>query len=224
MTRPEPWNGDRFLEALSHKGKHDFSAGIRSICSFSTMLSEESDNSLSSDAKAYLDFINVAGNRLDTLMQRMTLLIRIQEPSTKPESLNLSNLLGARRDTVILDPDIGVNADAHLLGLALDEIIENATRYGKPPIRIDQETDGVIRITDNGPGIDQARIEAALKPFYRQVPNKHSPGAGLGFSICAAAMERMGGYLDVTVGTQAGAEREGLVVHLHLPVSVPDEL
>jgi two-component system C4-dicarboxylate transport sensor histidine kinase DctB len=58
----------------------------------------------------------------------------------------------------------------------------------------------VIRVSDNGPGIQDSDIERIFDPFF--TTKAPGLGTGLGLSICARLVEDMGGRID-------GANREG---------------
>jgi len=80
-----------------------------------------------------------------------------------------------------------------LVSQALANLIENAIKYAEGGDRIDllatSQDDGealTIGVGDNGPGIDPARHDAALKRFGRLDPARGQPGSGLGLSLVQA--------------------------------------
>lgn len=81
----------------------------------------------------------------------------------------------------------------------LANLIDNAIRYGtraRVVLRADGDT-VVMRVLDDGPGIDSDLVERLTAPFERLEPSRgrHSGGAGLGLSIVKALAESHGGCL-----------------------------
>lgn len=79
----------------------------------------------------------------------------------------------------------------HLLALRriLTNLLVNAVRYGdNKPIEVSYDcnrTEIIIQITDHGPGIPPALVEAVFRPFYRLEKSRGSGtgGSGLGLAI-----------------------------------------
>ena len=98
----------------------------------------------------------------------------------------------------------------------MTNLLDNALKFGeRAAIAIDDSSDSevIIHIMDDGPGIPEAELEAVLQPFYRVETsrNRDTGGTGLG-GDCRAA--------DRTAGrkTQAGEPRRGgLDVAITLP-------
>jgi two-component system sensor histidine kinase QseC len=110
--------------------------------------------------------------------------------------------------------DYHINSDAGAIGIALQNLVTNAVNFSPPRglIRVTlQPRDGQLElmVEDQGPGIDEAKIERA---FQRFVSEGHQNGAGLGLSIVAMIMERLGG--NVRLQNQPGG---GLQARLRLP-------
>lgn len=214
MTQAESWNSDAFLQALAGKGKHDLGAGVRRVRSFSELLEEELKDSLSDDSRVYLDFIKQAGDQMGLIIQRVAQLIRLDDQECNHQVVRLGPLFAAYHSDLTIASavaELEVLVDTRLLGVALEEIVQNAFRYGAAPIRIELPSPGQIRICDAGSGIESEKMAEAMQPFRRMVPSTHSPGAGLGFSLASRAIELMGGRLELSV-----SEAGGLRVSLHL--------
>jgi signal transduction histidine kinase len=98
----------------------------------------------------------------------------------------------------------------------LNNLIENALRYGETAEIVISETDEeiVISIHDQGPGIPEDKLEAVFTPFYRidASRSRHTGGIGLGLSIAKDMANRQGGRI-----TLKNAPEGGLVATLALP-------
>jgi len=216
MTEAEPWNADRFLQQVAHKGRHDLGAPIRAVRNFSEMLREELGGDVSDDTATYLEFIAGAGDRLDLMVRRIVELIRLDSVPTSLALIDLVELLPSDPEIEFeLVGETSVNADKDLLRIVLKELTINTKRYGSGPVRITQVEKGRLLFGDNGGGIPAKHLTTALLPFHRLVPNAHSPGVGLGLPLAARCMERMGGRLAL----QDPARDHGLSVCLSLPSS-----
>lgn len=95
-----------------------------------------------------------------------------------------------------------------LIGQALGNLIENAIKYAQGGSAIilaaAASTEVVtLSITDNGPGIPEARRGDALKKFGRLDPARTTAGSGLGLSLVDAVARLHGGNIrleDTTPG------------------------
>lgn len=107
-------------------------------------------------------------------------------------------------------------AHPQALRRCLDNLVENALRYGKRArIRIlDGESALVIAVSDDGPGIAVTELERVFDPFYRVEPsrNRASGGTGLGLAIARNIARWHGG--DIVLRNAIGG---GLVAELVLP-------
>jgi len=77
----------------------------------------------------------------------------------------------AAYDECTLDGEmVTIEGEARLLRRALRNLIENAQRYGKPPIEVTLKRVGnmaVLDVIDKGPGIPETERENIFTPFYR---------------------------------------------------------
>lgn len=100
---------------------------------------------------------------------------------------------------------------------AINNLIENATRYGTR-VEADVRRDGghaVIDIRDDGPGIPADMRERVLAPFARLDAARASDGGlGLGLSIVRDVVRRHGGELLLL-----DAAPHGLLVRIRLPLA-----
>lgn len=118
-----------------------------------------------------------------------------------------------------LDIDEGghhLQIDAGALGIALQNLVSNAVEHSPPGGRIAVSLRRLasrieLVVEDEGTGIDEESLSRVFERFYsRNSPN----GAGLGLSIVATIIDRMGG--QVRLENRAGG---GLAATLSFPLS-----
>lgn len=93
---------------------------------------------------------------------------------------------------------------------ALDNLIENAFRYGAPPVSISiQQEDRFCRIgvLDSGPGLAEAELQLAKQPFFRgNTARTNAQGTGLGLAIADRIARLHGGSLMLVNRPEGGLE------------------
>jgi signal transduction histidine kinase len=119
-------------------------------------------------------------------------------------------------------PPLTLVADEALLRRALWNLVENAAKYGAPPITLAAAREGervVLSVTDEGPGIPPAARERVLDPFQRldsaRTPGPAPGGVGLGLTFARRVAEVHGGAIAIA----AGAGERGCRVTISLPVA-----
>ncbi len=101
---------------------------------------------------------------------------------------------------------------------ALRNLIENAVNYGeKAEVTLaTTDTEAVVTIIDQGPGIPEDERERVFEPFYRleHSRSRETGGAGLGLAIARTLIRGMGGDIHF----DAGPDGKGLKVSVTLPL------
>jgi signal transduction histidine kinase len=95
---------------------------------------------------------------------------------------------------------VALTADAALLRRALWNLVENAAKYGAPPIVLSAARDGdrvVLAVTDAGEGVSAAEREKVFAPFYRGSAAGRSEGVGLGLTLARRIAEVHGGTITI---------------------------
>jgi light-regulated signal transduction histidine kinase (bacteriophytochrome) len=112
-----------------------------------------------------------------------------------------------RNATVTHDPLPAVAADFGILTKVLHHLIRNAIEYcdePSPRVHVSSrrvDSDWVISVADNGPGIGPA-FQNRLFGVFKRLHGKEHPGNGLGLAFCKKALEGYGGriWLESTPG------------------------
>ncbi|HEY7953834.1 MAG TPA: ATP-binding protein [Polyangia bacterium] len=113
-----------------------------------------------------------------------------------------------------------LQADGALLKRALWNLVENAAKYGAPPITLAAARAGdriAITVSDEGAGIPEADRERVLDPFVR-LDRARTPGAqgvGLGLTLARRVAEVHGGAIRIDAAHPDGS---GCRVTLEVPL------
>lgn len=101
-----------------------------------------------------------------------------------------------------------VYGDPVMIKVALYNIIENAVKYGEEkPVAISLCTfknQSVIRIKDEGKGIEEEENEKLFHPFYREEGIRHIQGTGIGLSLVKNIIDWHGWGIKLTNNTPNG--------------------
>jgi two-component system sensor histidine kinase QseC len=165
------------------------------------------------------------------LAEQLLLLARLDEHHTIPaQPVALAALVkdaiathesdAHRKDisvALVGEVNYKVMAEPVLLDIMLDNLIDNAIKYGdeggrvEVSIRRDADTI-VLTVGDDGPGVDAEDITRLTDRFFR-VTGTGATGSGLGLSIVARIAEYFGARLDFDTGIGG----RGLAVHVSFP-------
>jgi signal transduction histidine kinase len=123
-------------------------------------------------------------------------------------------------------PPLTVVADEGLLRRALWNLVENAAKYGAPPITLAAVRDGdrvTLSVDDEGPGIPPEARERVLDPFFRldaaRTPGGTGPaGVGLGLTFARRVAEVHGGGIKVGAASADAGGEHGCRVSISIPV------
>lgn len=166
------------------------------------------------EVKEALGFIKSSIGKMDRLINAILSLSRAGRREFTAQPLALDALLTAMaKDVAHRLQDIGgeielghlpeITSDRLALEQIFSNLIDNAIKYRsleRPVrIRIDSEERGnfvVIRVTDNGRGIEAKDYERIFELFRRAGPQDR-PGEGIGLAHVRAMVRRLGGSIRV---------------------------
>jgi signal transduction histidine kinase len=116
--------------------------------------------------------------------------------------------------------DLQVFAHREMLLRALSNLIDNALKYAEGGTLIelaatrDGESEILMSVTDDGPGIPEDRIDEVTKRFVRLDPARGGSGAGLGLSLALTIAHMHDGRMEI-----ARADPHGTRVTFRLPIA-----
>jgi two-component system, OmpR family, sensor histidine kinase TctE len=132
--------------------------------------------------------------------QRSQDIVPLLRESTEAMVLHVTR---AGRSIELQAPDGPVPARAHpiWLGEVLNNLLDNAQRYGGPHIRMSVEPlaggGAEVVVEDDGPGVAPDQLSRLFEPFWRgdRADTRNDGGTGLGLAIAREIVERLGGSL-----------------------------
>ena len=172
------------------------------------------------DAKIKADLAHDIAE-LDDLIEEILLASRLDVTAAPPaaEDIDLLALVAeecARYDGCVLNGErVALRADPRLLRRLVRNLLDNAQRHGKPPVRVElrrERAQAILSVIDAGDGIPPSEREHVFLPFYRFGGDRK--GAGLGLALVRQIARLHGG--DATATTRPDA---GSCIVIRLPIA-----
>jgi PAS domain S-box-containing protein len=122
----------------------------------------------------------------------------------------LESQIEERDASVVTGPLPHVLADPGLLAVVLENLLSNALKYGpRSDATITVTAERIldrwrVSVAGEGTPIAADQAERIFNPFHRVPGERRIPGVGLGLTICARLMERLGGAIGVEPGAESG--------------------
>ena len=224
---------ENFVATVSH----DLRTPLGFIKGYTTTLLRDDTNW---DVPTYREFLGIIDDEADRLQELIDNLL----DSSRLQSGTLQmNLQTVRLDVMLRDMiqrsqlrEIDVNleleienqgvfvqADPMRFGQVFDNLINNAIKYAAGStviirLYVDGD-DAVIKVIDDGPGIDKEHLEKIFQRFYRVPETRMSVrGSGLGLYICRQIIIAHNGTIKAESDTG-----QGTTFYITLPIVEGDE-
>ncbi len=115
-----------------------------------------------------------------------------------------------------------IRADRDLLFEALANLLDNAVKFtpegGRIEVSVNRRPgEGVLRVSDDGPGVPAQECDLIAQRFYRSDRSRHTKGLGLGLSLVAAIVKLHGFRLRIVPGP-------GFIAEIAFDLAAPKEL
>ena len=203
------------MEAFSSSVSHDLRGPLRRISSFCDVLMDEYSDILDNTATEYINLIVEEIQSMSQLIEDILKLSYISRTEILRENVNLSEMAKSiidklqaeepeRQAEIIIAPETVVQADKNLLEIGLRNLIDNAWKFSSKGTftrieigTINQETEKIYFVRDNGIGFNMQYRDKLFLPFERLHTSKEYTGTGLGLAISQRVIRRHGGSIWV---------------------------
>jgi signal transduction histidine kinase len=173
-------------------------------------------------------------HELDSLIETLLTSSRLEASGlpTHVGRVDVPQLLASLAERAARDPNLAgktlqalpapedaqkLDADGALLLRALWNLVDNAGKYGAPPITLSVARSGdllTFTVADEGPGIPAAERERVFDPFYRLHSDEPRRGFGLGLTLAQRVAQVHSGEITIA-GGEGG---RGCRVMLKVPI------
>ena len=212
------------LSQFAHMISHDLQEPLRTITSFTELLSGKYGAALGEEAATFMSYIVDGSRRMQMMIRDLLAFCQIQhlqpeyfQPVVMADLIRtvLSNISAAVDESgamITYDVLPTVWGDSAQLGQVIQNLVTNAMKYRKPgetpQIHISSEQrngEWIISITDNGIGFDQKQAVRIFGVFKR-LHGRDIPGTGMGLSIAKKIVERHRGRIWAASEPGKGAQ------------------
>lgn len=196
------------LERFCYSVSHDMRTPLRGIIGNAAMIIDDEGERLSEEGRRRLNRMSEASIKMARLVDDLLKYARlgIDQPRREPCDFTeialhvAAEALGDGRKLPVdieIEPGLTAYADPRLLGLVLQNLIDNAIKYRlteRPTsIQIGQTDDGTFFVRDNGIGFDMKYVHKLFEPFERLHRDSEYPGTGIGLANVTRIVEQHGG-------------------------------
>jgi signal transduction histidine kinase len=221
---------NRDLDAFAHTAAHDLKGPLNTISLSAEVLSDYSTLSESERADS-LKAIRQMAFKMNNIIDELLLLSQMRQAEVQLRPLDMVAIINEtqQRLTAMIEASNGAIIVPDRWPVALghaawvEEVwvnyISNAIKYGNKPPRVELgatlQPDGMIRfwVRDNGPGLSPQQQAKLFTPFT-QLTHVRATGYGLGLSIVARIVEKLGGQVGVE---SKGIDGQGSLFYFTLP-------
>jgi PAS domain S-box-containing protein len=213
---------DQFLGLVSH----ELRTPISTVVANALILLRQGDLLEREDRLQALQDIATEGEKLQTVIENLLLLTRIEASNGLDfEPLRFNDIVTeqvgsflhrnrTRRIEVSTEKDLDVvNGQRMLIAMVIENLISNADKYSPPETTIEislgtnHEGEVEITVSDHGIGIDESELPELFTPFYRAgMAREYASGMGLGLAVCKRIVEVHGGRIWATTRRDGGSD------------------
>jgi signal transduction histidine kinase len=220
------------LEAFIYRASHDLKGPLSTTRGLLGLAMTEGKSEY---LPQYFEKMKISLDRLDDILNTLHEATAIRQGSLDIKRIDveatLHKLINDFRDhnfweRIKFHVDHQLKADFHsdevLLRTVMRNVLENGIKYHRididePIIKITIEENGtynIIKVSDNGIGIDPAHRDKIFKLFYRG--NGLTSGSGLGLYIVKKAMDKLNGKVEM----KSSGQNQGTTFEMHFPKGI----
>jgi PAS domain S-box-containing protein len=234
---------NRELQDFAYVASHDLQEPLRKIVVFGERLKEKYSEAMGAEALDYLDRMQKAAARMQTLISDLLTFSRVTTKAQPFKPVNLAEVAAAVVDDlegrielvkgrVEVGPLPVIDGEALQMRQLLQNLIGNALKFRRPeePPMVKVEAEIIpapdvpgkklcrLTVADNCIGFDEKYLDRIFNVFQRLHTRNEYEGTGMGLAIVRKIALYHGG--DVTARSKPG---QGSTFILTLPVDHPKE-
>jgi len=215
----------RDLEDFVYSISHDLRAPLRAVSGFAQIIAQRHRGDLNEQGRRFIDNVVTASGQMDRLIDDLLRYSRLGRGAVRREAVALSEILDDVAETFFQRvEDAGarleinenlpvVRGDPSLLRQVFTNLVDNALTYHAkgvvPHVVVDALSGGddiVIRVSDNGIGIEPEYREKVFAMFQRLHSDDEYPGTGIGLAIVKRAVGLLDGDVCVDPVPEGGSQ------------------
>jgi two-component system sensor kinase FixL len=205
------------LDQFAHIASHDLQEPLRKISTYADRLKSKYSCALEEQGRGYLDRLQHATIRMQTLIEDLLTYSRITTIKVPTAPVDISKIV----EEVLSDLEVRIEktsakvqvsplptlvADSTQMRQLFQNLIGNALKFHRsevPPVvkvfELKEVPVGFIAfvIEDNGIGIDKLHFDKIFGVFQRLHGKDEYEGSGIGLAVCKKIAERHGGCIRV---------------------------
>ncbi len=219
------------LESFCYSISHDLRAPLRHISGYSAILREEHSETLDQEGHDLLKRICIVGDKMGQMIDDLLRISRVSLTTMNFVQVDLSAIAQttatmfcetdpARKVTIRISPGMTAKGDVTLLGLVIQNLIDNAWKYtantGEAVIEVGRtiiKGSETFFVRDNGVGFDMAYRDKLFRIFER-LHGQEFDGSGIGLATVQRIISRHRGEVWAE-----GAVGRGATIYFTLPAS-----
>lgn len=218
------------LQQLVYGISHSMGAPLRGITQFSKLLQQTATGRLEEKEKYWFELIQQNGETAQQMIDALLRYSRIATTADSEQDFSVKQLTeSVIQQCVPGGATLEVDDQLHTIRsypaqwtLLLQELLRNAVLYQpqenqhRVVIRISWFADAedlILRVEDNGIGVNEASLELITAPFKRLQSSDDYPGIGMGLAFCDRIAQLQNGRLQFS-----SSDLGGLKVDYRVPV------
>ena len=221
------------LQSFAYIASHDLKEPLRTTRNFCSLLQTKCKGSLDERGQDYVDRIQTATQRMQTLIDNLLALSRVTTEAKPVAPVALAQIVAEvisglsmqcqhTGGTVEVGALPTVRGDATQLAQLFQNLISNALKFhsdAAPVVKIYSRSSPADRthqilVEDNGVGFEERYCDRIFEPFERLHGRNEFEGTGIGLALCRKIVERHGGSIVAQSGLGLGSR---FIVTLPMP-------
>ncbi|MBI9059096.1 MAG: PAS domain S-box protein [Labilibaculum sp.] len=212
------------LEAFTYSVSHDLRAPLRHISGYVDLMNKKFKDELPDKAEHYLNTIQDSAQTLGTLIDELLQFSRTGRQELQYTKVNLNEVIrecinmltieiGERQIKWTIETLPTINADKRLMILVWQNLIANAIKFTRKVVEshiyigvIEEETEFIFFIQDNGVGFDMKYASKLFGIFQRMHSQNEFEGTGIGLANVRRIISKHGGRTWAEAELNKGAK------------------